>query len=129
MKKGLLLLLVAVAPSVAHHNAGAMYDLAKSIAIKGTITNVEFRNPHSSLSINVRDADGKIIGWQVELASIATLTKAGLNKDRIDLTQSYSMQVFPAKSGTTQALGLTLTFPDGTVFEVGDKPMEPAPAK
>jgi hypothetical protein len=124
----ILLAAFLVAPAFAHH-VSPIFDTTKTMVLKGTITNVDWRNPHSSISMNVRDDSGKITNWWVELASIATLTKAGLDKSLIDLTQSYSIEVYPAKNGGAQALGRTLTSADGISYDVDEKPMQPPPAK
>jgi len=128
-----LLTALFVAPSIAHHNVSAVFDTSKTIPLKGTITKVEWRNPHASIYIDVRDASGKIINWWVELPSIATLAKAGLDQNMIDLTltQSYSLEVHQAKDGAPHGVGITLVFPDSKSYDVSEKPATPAatPAK
>jgi hypothetical protein len=71
--------------------------------------------------MEIREESGKVVMWSVELASISTLTKAGLDSSLIPLNQTYSLNVFRAKDGSTNALGLTLTMPDGKIYDVGDK--------
>jgi len=111
-----------VVPLVAHHNNAAVFDTSKTILLKGTITKVELRNPHSSIYLDVKDAAGKITNWWVEMASIATLAKAGLDKDLIDLNQSYSMEVNVARDGKAQAVGITLTSSDSKSYDLREKP-------
>jgi hypothetical protein len=118
----LLALFLFAAPLLGHHNTDAVFDTSKSVTLKGTITSLNWRNPHTSLVIDVRDAGGKLVSWNVELYSSTNLMKAGLEKDSIDLTKSYSIEIFPAKDGSKQGVGITLTFPDGKTFDVGDKP-------
>lgn len=117
----MLLTGLLVAPSFAHHNTAAVFDASKVIPLKGTVTKVDFRNPHSSIYIDVKDATGKITNWFVEMASISTLAKAGLDKDLVDLNQTYSMEVYVARDGKAQALGITLTFPDSKSYDLRDK--------
>ena|ERR1043165_5521284 len=118
----MLLANLLVTPSFAHHNVTAVFDTSKPLTLKGTITKVDWRNPHSSIYIDVKDASGKITNWFVELASIANLAKAGLDQNMIDVNQSYSMEVYLAKDGKPQAVGITLTFPDSKSYDVSEKP-------
>jgi hypothetical protein len=124
----MVLTVLLVATSFAHHSVAAIFDTSKTLALKGTITKVEWRNPHSSIYIDVRDATGKVTNWWVELPGTGNLAKAGLDQSLIDMTQSYSMEVFPAKDGTPKAVGITLTFPDSKSFDVSEK-MPAPPAK
>ena len=90
---------------------------------------MEWRNPHASIYIDVRDSTGKITNWWVELAGIANLAKAGLDQGMLDLNQTYSLEVYPAKNGSAQAVGVTLTFPDSKSYDVAEKPAVVPPAR
>ena len=117
----MLLAAVFVVPSFAHHSIAGTYDSSKAITVRGTITKLEWRNPHSFVFFSARDDNGKITDWTVELASVAMMTSGGLDKDLIDLTKTYSIQMFPASDGSKRGVGVTLTFADGKTFEVIDK--------
>ncbi len=71
--------------------------------------------------MNVKDANGVVANWKVKMASVAALTKAGLDKNMIDLAKTYSMEIWPAYDGSKHASGRTLTFADGRTFDVSDK--------
>jgi hypothetical protein len=118
----LLLTVLLVTPSFAHHSIAALFDTSKTQVLKGTITKLEWRNPHAAIYLDVRDSSGKITNWYVEMASIGNLAKAGLDQSLIDVTQTYSMEVFLAKDGKAQAVGITLIFPDSKSFDVSEKP-------
>jgi hypothetical protein len=117
----MFLLAVLTTPLLAHHAVSVIFDTSKSVTLKGTITGVDWRNPHSSISIDVKDDRGKTVNWRVEIASIGTLTQAGLTRDMFDLSKSYSIEAFPAKDGTRQAVGKSVVF-DGKTYDVSDKP-------
>jgi hypothetical protein len=120
-----LLVAVFVGPLFAHHSITGTYDTSKSVTIQGMVTRLEWRNPHSFIFLNAKDDNGRITEWRVELGSVTTMNSGGLDKDLIDLTKTYSMEIFPAKDGTKSAVGVTLTFADGKTFEVMDKTLLP----
>jgi uncharacterized protein DUF6152 len=124
-----LLAAAFVAPLNAHHSIAGIYDTSKAVAIRGLITMLEWRNPHSFVFFSARDDNGKITDWRVELASVTTMTSGGLDKDLIDLTKTYSMQIFPARDGSKSAVGVTLTFEGGKTYEVIDKATLPPATK
>jgi hypothetical protein len=125
----ILLAMLFVVPSFAHHSVAAMFDTTKTIPLKGTITRVDWRNPHASIYIDVKDATGKITNWWVELTGTGNLAKAGLDQSMIDMNQTYALEVYPAKNGGAQAVGITLTFPDSRSFDVVEKPAVAMPAR
>lgn len=124
-----LLSVLFVAPSFAHHSITAVFDTSKTIQLKGTITKLEWRNPHASVYIDVKDSSGKIANWWVEMAGIANLAKAGLEQSMLDLNQTYSIEIFQAKDGMSHGVGITLIFPDSKTYDISEKPAIPAPAK
>src|SRR2546426_8317205 len=64
----------------AHHSIQAQFDINKTLTISGSVARIEFINPHSYLTLNVKDADGKVQKWAFEMAALATLRKAGLSR-------------------------------------------------
>ena len=116
-------------PSFAHHAISSVFDTSKTVTLKGTITKVSWRVPHASLALDVRDATGKVTEWFIEMAGTGNLAKAGLDQSLIDLTKTYSVEVYLAKDGKPQAVGITLIFPDSKSYDISEKPGPPAPAK
>lgn len=129
----LLLVGILVVPLLGHHSVAATFDASKAMTIQGTITKLEWNNPHVGIDINVKAPDGSIIAWHVQLAATGALTRAGFEKSFIDFSKSFSMEVWPAFDGSKHANGRTLTLSDGRTFDVSDKwPDSPAahpPAK
>ena len=116
-----LLTAVLVVPLFAHHSIASEYDASKATTITGVVSKVEWVNPHAWIYMNVKDANGAVTAWVVEMASVAALTKAGLDKSMIEFTKTYSMEIWPANDGSKHASGRTLTFTDGRTFDVSDK--------
>jgi len=116
-----LLTIAFVVPLFAHHSIASEYDATKAAAITGVISKVEWLNPHAWIYLDVKDVNGAVVTWRVEMASVIGLSRAGLDKSMIDLTKPYSMEIWPAHDGSKHASGRTLTFADGRTFDVSDK--------
>ena len=110
----------AVSTVYAHHSAAAEYDVEKVVQFKGVLTKVEWINPHSHMTFDVKGPDGKVINWSIEFAGVSGLRKAGLaNKQVLTIGQTYGLAINPSRDGRKAGLINTLTFPDGRVFRLG----------
>jgi hypothetical protein len=116
-----LLVGILVEPLLGHHNVAANYDSSKAMTIQGIITRIEMTNPHAWIYMDVKDDNGSITSWRVQLAALGALKLAGFDKTLIDFTKSYSMVVWPAFDGSKHANGRTLTLSDGRTLDVSDK--------
>jgi hypothetical protein len=96
------LLLVCV-PLLAHHGTGT-YDSTKSVTLSGTVTEFAFTNPHAALYFDVKDAQGKIVNWAIEMNSPGILTRAGWTKRTFKAGDQITITVRPAKAGTPVGL-------------------------
>jgi hypothetical protein len=118
----LLLCGVALAGRVsAHHSIQAQFDINKTFNITGTVAKVEFINPHSYLTINVKDADGKVTKWAFEMTGLAGLRRAGLSRaDRGGLKAGDEVTVtaLAPRDGSNSGLAQVLTMGDGRVFKL-----------
>src|SRR2546426_612516 len=74
------LVLVAL-PVLAHHSGAAVFDSTKKIELKGVVTKVEWTNPHAHFFIDVKDSDGKVVNWNMELASPNILVRNGWTRN------------------------------------------------
>ena len=120
-----LLPLAVGAPVSAHHSIQAQFDINKTITISGSVARIEFINPHSYLTVNVKDADGKVTKWAFEMAALAQLRSAGLSRaDRGGLKAGDELTVIalPARDGSNSGLAQQIKMADGRVFKLAPEP-------
>lgn len=112
---GLTVLAVALtAPAGAHHSFAAQYDASKPITLEGVVTKVEWTNPHARFYIDVKDADGKVVNWNLELASPNFLKRAGWSSTSLKQGDAVVVEGSLARSGASMANARLVTFADGT---------------
>jgi len=101
----------------AHHSRAGYSE--KPITLKGTVKNVQWRNPHIWIVFDVKDDKGKVIQWSGELSSVTSMLAAGMSKDTLKPGDEIIGVGAPAEAGTPQLLLASVKRPDGTVV-VGD---------
>jgi hypothetical protein len=117
--------LLLAGPLSAHHSIQAQFDITKHVTVSGSIAKVEFINPHSYLTINVKDADGKIIKWAFEMAAAAQLRARGMSRaDRGGLKPGDEVTVvaLAARDGSNSGLLQELKMADGREFKFTPDP-------
>ena len=114
-----LVVLLASMPAVAHHSFAAEYDGTKPIKLTGTVTKFELTNPHSWIYIDVKDADGKVVNWGFETASVANLYRRGFRKDTVAPGTVVTIEGYLAKDGSRTGNAQKLTLPDGKTVVLG----------
>ena len=107
-----LMLLVSV-PALAHHSAVAEYDLDKPVKVTGTVTRVEWSNPHIWFYVDVKNADGTVTTWGFSGGAPGVLQRRGVSRTSMKPGDQVVVQGYRAKDGSFNGSGDTVTFPDG----------------
>jgi hypothetical protein len=115
---GVGLLLTAV-PLVAHHSFAAEYDAQKPVKMTGTVTQMEWINPHAWIHMDVKKQDGKMENWMVEAGAPNALLRRGFNKQSLLPGTVITVEGYQAKDGAMRANGRDITYLDGRKLFVG----------
>jgi hypothetical protein len=107
---GLTGLLVAAAPVMAHHSFAAEYDASKPIKLTGTVTKIEWTNPHCFFYIDVKDEkSGKTENWAFELGNPNALLRNGWTPNSVKIGDAVTVEGTRAKDGTNLGNARTMT--------------------
>jgi hypothetical protein len=118
-------LIAAAVPAWAHHSFAAEFDIAKPVKLEGTVTSMEWINPHSWIHLDVKGPDGKMVNWMVEGGSPNILLRRGFTKKSLEPGTVIVVEGYQAKNGENRANGANITFPDGKrLFLGGSNPNE-----
>ncbi|HEX6999520.1 MAG TPA: DUF6152 family protein [Gammaproteobacteria bacterium] len=103
--------LLATAPAAAHHAFAAEFDINRPVELTGTVTRMEWTNPHAWVFIDTEDEGGNVQSWAIELVGINDLLRLGWGRDRVKVGDVISVRGFGAKNGsnTANAASVTLT--------------------
>jgi hypothetical protein len=104
-------LLLASVPAIAHHSFAAEFDSAKPVKLTGTVTKIEWMNPHAYFYIDVKSPDGKVENWGLEMGSPNGLMRQGWSRNSMKIGDEVSVEGSRAKDGSTigNARSVTLT--------------------
>jgi hypothetical protein len=100
--------------AAAHHSFAAEFDANQPVELHGTITRMEWINPHSWLHIDVKNADGTTTPWMIEGATPNTLLRRGFTREAVKAGTEITIVGFRAKNGANRANGRDLILPDGS---------------
>ena len=114
-----LALLVGAVPMLAHHSFDAEYDRNKQREFKGTVTKVEWMNPHARFYLDIVGEDGKTENWEFELGSPNGLMRNGWKRDSMKIGDVVSLSGNLAKDGSHLANARNVTLADGRLLFAG----------
>ena len=117
---------VLSAPLMAHHGRGATYDMKKRVTLNGTVSRVEWRNPHVLIYMDVKDEDGKVVTWGFENSGVSTLAQEGYNRNTLKVGQPITAIVNPAANGAPTAIVVKIILADGSEIMSRDNGQNPA---
>ena len=122
MKLGVLVLGLAVAalavPVAAHHSWTAEYDSKKPVTVKGTVSKVEWTNPHTHFYVDATDASGKVTTWNFEMASTPALERGGWSRKTLPVGTQVIVEGFAGRSVAERAIVTSFKGADGKEFFV-----------
>ena len=120
MKAALILLFaLAATPIWAHHAFAAEFDAKKPVRLQGTVTKMEWINPHAWIHIDVKRADGTVEEWMIEAGTPNTLLRRGFTRDSLKKGTEVVVDGYQSKDGSLRANGRDITLPDGKTLFLG----------
>jgi len=102
-----------VGPVVAHHSHAAEYDESKTVTLTGTVTKIDWTNPHARIYVDVAQPSGPAANWNVELQAVSVLVRQGWKRNSLKIGDVVTFQGIPARSGANAANARMVTAADG----------------
>ena len=112
-------LLLAAVPVLAHHAFSAEFDGTKPVKLQGTVTKMEWINPHAWIHVDVKGPDGKVVSWMVEGGAPNGLLRRGFTKESLLPGTEIVVAGYQAKDGANRMNGRDITFANGQKLFMG----------
>ena len=125
---GLLIAASATGAAVAHHSFAAEFDGAKKLKLSGTVTKVEWRNPHTYFYVDVKGEDGEIHNWAMELGSPNVLMRRGWTRDSLKAGDQVTVEGARARDNSYKGNANSVVMADGKKLFAGSSSENEAPA-
>ena len=111
--------LLGARPLLAHHSFAAEFDADQPVQLRGTVTGMDWVNPHSWIHLDVKNPDGSVSKWMVEGATPNTLLRRGFTKSSLPVGTEIIVTGYRAKNGANRANGRDVMLPDGKRLFLG----------
>src|SRR4051812_26864732 len=109
----LLIVGMSVMPAFAHHSFAAEYDSNKPVTLTGSVTKVDWRNPHVHINIDVKDQAGNVTNWDLELGGPNGLLRKGWTRNSLKPGDAIIMSGYAGRDGSPIANAVTITLASG----------------
>jgi len=114
-------------PLFAHHGRGATFDMKKQVTLKGTVSEVSWRNPHVVIYLDVKDPGGNLVNWAFENSSVSTLARQGYSRNTLRVGEEITAIVNPSAQGAPRGIIVKVVLADGREVmsrETGANPVD-----
>jgi hypothetical protein len=116
---GGIVLLLAATPVFAHHSFSTEFDASQPVNLRGVVTKVEWRNPHTYLYVDVKDGEGRVINWTLETAGPAGLARSGWHRDSIKVGDRVTVSGYRSRAVSNIASARLVVLMDGHRLSAG----------
>jgi len=105
--------MAASIPLAAHHSFAAEFDSTKAVTLQGTVTKLDWMNPHIWIYLDTKDDSGTVAHWQCEGGPPNTLTRQGWTRDALKIGDQATIEGFRSKDGTNTCNARSVKLPSG----------------